>query len=105
MSTPTFVVNGPIARTLNINCKAGCLGSGFRANATIGRALRLVMMNLGGGIPGETDKATFGHPGKYAYLWAESEDEPPWEHFQCQRGRRGGEVTSSTCGWERPHYL
>ena len=86
MSTPAFVVNGPIARELNINSKAGCLGSGFRANATIGRALRLVMMNLGGGIPGETDKATFGHPGKYAYLWAENEDESPWEPFHVERG-------------------
>ncbi len=105
MSTPTFVVNGPIARELQINSKAGCLGSGFRANATIGRALRLIMMNLGGGIPGETDKATFGHPGKYAYLWAENGEESPWEPFHVERGFRPEESTITAYSCEPPHNI
>ena len=105
MSTPAFVVNGPLARELHINSKAGCLGSGFRANATIGRALRLIMMNLGGGIPGETDKATFGHPGKYAYLWAENEEESPWEPFHVERGFRAEESTITAYSCEPPHNI
>ncbi|MAE07063.1 MAG: hypothetical protein CMH76_12100 [Nitrospinae bacterium] len=105
MSTPGFVVNGPIARKLEINSKAGCLGSGFRANAAIGRALRLIMMNLGGGIPGETDKATFGHPGKYAYLFAENEEESPWEPFHTGRGFKAEESTITAFSCEPPHNI
>lgn len=105
MSTPAFIVNGPLAPKLGINCKAGCLGSGFRANASIGRALRLIMMNLGGGIPGETDKATFGHPGKYAYLFAENEEESPWEPFHVERGYNANESTITAFNCEPPHNV
>src|SRR5262249_13850060 len=105
ISTPTFVGKGPIARALTINSKAARLGSGFRPNATMGRALRLIMMNLGGGIPGETDKATFGHPGKYAYLWAENEEEAPWEPFHVERGFRLEESTITAFPCESPHNI
>src|SRR5215510_13348891 len=73
MAAPLVVVNGPIAREIGMNPGANCFGSGNRANATIGRAIRLILLNVGGAWPGELDKATLGHPGKYTYCIAENE--------------------------------
>ncbi len=67
-ATPLFIVNGPVRQQLDINCATGVFGSGWRANATIGRALRLIMTNVGGARPGEIDKSAMGHPGKYTFL-------------------------------------
>ncbi len=64
-AAPLIVVNGPIAQELGINSAGNALGQGCRANATIGRAIRLILMNLGGGFPRETDMSTLGQPGKY----------------------------------------
>lgn len=61
-----LIINGPIGKKLGINAKHNCFGQGWRANATIGRAIRLILMNVGGGAPGSRDKATMGHPGKYS---------------------------------------
>jgi hypothetical protein len=80
------LVNGPIADELGFNGKGNCLGQGFRANATVGRAVRLVMMNIGGGAPQTMDKATQGQPGKYGMCIAENEAESPWEPFHVERG-------------------
>src|SRR5690606_20731568 len=66
-----IMVNGPLAKELNINSGHNVFGQGWRANATIGRALRLVMMNIAGGIPGESDKSTQGTPAKYSFCMAE----------------------------------
>ena len=63
-----------------------CLGQGTRANATIGRALRLVMQNIGGALPGEMDRATHGQPGKHTFCCAENEAENPWEPLHVERG-------------------
>ncbi len=68
--TPLVIVNGPIVKKLNINSGYNCFGQGWRANATIGRAVKLVLVNLGGAFPGETNKSTFGHPGSYTYCMA-----------------------------------
>src|SRR6266436_2732407 len=70
-SAPLIVVNGPIRERIGLNCSFGVFGPGYRANATIGRALRLVMINLGGAKPGETSMSTFGHPGRYTYCIGE----------------------------------
>src|SRR5712691_5912810 len=67
MAAPLLIVNGPAARQIDMNGGANAFGSGNRANATIGRAIRLVLLNVGGGWPGELDKSTLGHPGKYTY--------------------------------------
>src|SRR5262249_60226475 len=67
VASPLLVVNGPIARRIRMNAGCNAFGSGNRANATIGRAIRLVMLNVGGGWPGDLDKSTLGHPGKYTY--------------------------------------
>jgi hypothetical protein len=86
LCTPLLVVNGPISEQLAINGGANCFGQGWRANATIGRAVKLVLTNIGGATPGDADKATFGHPGKYTYCIAENESASPWEPLHVERG-------------------
>ena len=80
-SAPLILVNGPIRPRIGLNCSFGVFGPGFRANATIGRALRLVMINIGGVRPGETSMSTFGHPGRYTYCIGEHEEETPWTPY------------------------
>ena len=81
-----LIVNGPIARWLEVNSGAGCLGQGAWANATLGRALRLILQNIGGALPGEMDKATQGQPAKYTFCCAENEAASPWEPLHVERG-------------------
>src|SRR5262249_21284942 len=83
---PLILFNGPIRHQVGINCGAGCFGPGTQANATIGRALRLVMLNIGGATPGDIDKATVGWPGKYTCCFGENEEDSPWEPFHVERG-------------------
>ena len=85
-SAQFIVVNGPIADQLHINAGVNVFGPGFRANATIGRAIRLIIMNVTGGIPGVLDKSTFGHGGKYSFCIAENMAASPWEPLHVQRG-------------------
>jgi hypothetical protein len=85
-SGPLVVVNGPIARAIGMNSGVNALGQGNRANATIGRALQLVVRNVGGGRPGEVDRATLGNPGKYTFCFAEDEAGSPWESLSVERG-------------------
>ena len=82
---PLVVVNGPIAKAIGMNSGVNALGQGNRANATIGRAVQLVIRNVGGGRPGELDRATLGTPGKYTFCFAEAEDSE-WESLSVQRG-------------------
>ena len=83
---PFILVNGPYAEEIGLNGGMGCFGPGFRANATIGRALRLIMMNLGGGLPGVTALSGFGGPWRYTYCVAENEAESPWPAYASTRG-------------------
>ena len=83
---PFVLVNGPYAREIGMNGGMGCFGPGNRANATIGRALRLIMMNLGGGLPGITALSGFGGPWRYTYCIAENEEESPWPCYAQARG-------------------
>ncbi len=80
------VVNGPITRRIGLNSGVSVFGPGNRANATIGRAIRLVVMNVTGARPGELDKATIGHPGKYTWCMAEDEATSPWPPLHVERG-------------------
>ena len=82
---PLVIVNGPMARHVGVNAGVNALGQGHRANASIGRALQLVIRNVGGGRPGEVDRATLGTPGKYTFCFAEAEDSA-WEPLHVQRG-------------------
>lgn len=83
---PVVVVNGPIRRHIGMNMKGNALGQGFRANNTIGRALQLVIRNVGGGRPQEVDRATLGNPGKLSYCIAEDEEGSCWESLGTERG-------------------
>jgi len=85
-ATPALIVNGPVAAALEMNAGANALGPGNRANATIGRALRLILQNAAGARPGETDMATLGQPGKYTFCFAENEADNPWEPLHAERG-------------------
>ena len=80
------IVNGPIVDELHINCRNNLFGPGNRANATIGRAVRLVLMNTCGAIPGLFDRTTLGHPGKYTYCIGENAGESPWLPLHAERG-------------------
>lgn len=81
-----MLVNGPIARALDINSGDNLFAPGWRANATIGRAIRLVMRNVIGTIPGELDRSALGHAGKYTFCIAENEEDSPWPAFHTTRG-------------------
>ncbi|MFH1485276.1 MAG: hypothetical protein ABIH46_04325 [Chloroflexota bacterium] len=83
---PLAIVNGPIVNELGINYSFNAFGQGWQPNATIGRAIRLVMVNIGGGIPGTTDKAIHGQPAKFSFCVAENESESPWEPLHVERG-------------------
>jgi hypothetical protein len=89
---PLLIVNGPMGRAVGINSGVNALGQGHRANASIGRAVQLVIRNVGGGRPGEVDRATLGTPGKYTFCFAEAED-PAWEPLHVQRGYRREQST------------
>src|SRR5690242_8813200 len=89
-SGPVLVVNGPVARSIGMNSGVNALGQGNRANATIGRALQLIVRNVGGGIPGAIDRATLGNPGKYTFCFAEDESDPAWEPLAQRRGIAAG---------------
>ena len=87
-SALVLIVNGPIAGALGINSGNNAFGQGTRANATIGRAVRLTMMNVMNTRPGLLDRATLGNPGKYSFCFAETEGDHPWEPLHVERGFR-----------------
>ena len=87
------VVNGPVRKALDINCAYGCMGPGWRANATIGRAVRLIQLNVGGAIPGAVSKSTQGQPGRYTFCFGEWEERSPWGPWHVERGFRVDEST------------
>lgn len=88
---PMVLVHGPIARRLEIASGAGCFGPGHRANITIGRALRLFLVNVGGSLPTQGTMSTFGWPGRYGFCWAEAEDVSPWPSYGNARGLAAGQ--------------
>ena len=94
-SAVLIVVNGPEAKEVGLNSSVSVFGPGHRANATIGRAIRLVIINATGSVSGEIDKATQGHPGKYTWCIAENEDVSPWEPLQTDRGFTSADSTVS----------
>lgn len=92
-SAMVLVVNGPIVPRLGINAGNNAFGQGHRANATIGRAVRLTMMNVMNTRPGLLDRATLGNPGKYSFCFGEHEEDLPWEPFHVSRGFRAEDST------------
>jgi hypothetical protein len=101
-ASPVLIVNGPIARELDINARGNLFGPGFRANATIGRAIRLVMTTIGGGVPQQADKSTLGNPAKYTCCFAEHEAGSPWAPLHVERGFDAATSTVTAFGGAAP---
>lgn len=102
---PVIVVNGPIRRAIGMNSGINVLGQGNRANATIGRAVQLVIRNVGGGRPGEVDRATYGNPGKVGFCFPEDEESSPWEPLASDFGFAQGTNTVTVFAGESPHNV
>src|SRR5881397_3509532 len=100
-----MIVNGPIARELDVNAGDNLFGPGWRANLTIGRAVRLVMRNVCGSMPGTLDRGTLGHPGKLSYVIAENEAESPWTPLHVERGFRADQSTVTVMASDAPHQF
>jgi len=104
-SATLVVVNGPIRQRLGFNAGGNVFGPGWRANATIGRAIRLITLNCLGAQPGLLDRSTQGHPGKYTYCIAELEEESPWEPLHVARGLPRDSSAVTVYAAEGPHNV
>lgn len=97
-ATPLLLLNGPVIHQCELNAGANALGPGVQSNASIGRALQLILRNVGGAIPGYTDKSTIGQPGKYTFCCAENEDASPWAPLHVTRGYDAEQSTVTVIG-------
>jgi len=104
-SAPLVVVNGPVRLALGMNATHNVLGNGSRPNATIGRALRLLIVNVLGGIPGQLDRSTLGHPGKFTLCVAEDEEDSAWLPLAAERGIAPGASAVTVLAVESPHQV
>jgi hypothetical protein len=100
-----MIINGPIGRALEFNSGDNLFGPGWRANATVGRAVRLVMRNAIGTLPGKLDRGTLGHPGKYTYVIAENETESPWTPLHVERGGQPEDSAVTVMAAMAPHQF
>jgi hypothetical protein len=105
MASPLLVVNGPIAREVGMNGGCNAFGSGNRANATIGRAIRLIMLNVGGAWPGDLDKSTLGSPAKYSYAVCENEAQSPFAPYHVEKGFKAEDSTVFVIAAEPTHSV
>ena len=99
---PVFIVNGPIRTQIGMNSGGNVLGQGNRANSTIGRAVQLIVRNVGGGTPGGIDRATHGSPAKVGFCFAEDEEGSPWNPLSVDRGFAAGMNTVTAFPGEAP---
>lgn len=104
-SAPFAVVNGPVRHALGMNATHNVLANGSRPNATIGRALRLLIVNVLGGIPGQLDRSTLGHPGKFTFCLAEDEEGSPWPPLATERGVPAGASAVTVLAVGSPHQI
>ena len=102
---PLLIVNGPAVKKLNFNPGIGVFGPGCRANATVGRAVSLIMRNLASGPPGQFDMATQTHPGKLSSCIAEFEDASPWAPLHVERGHNADDSALTVVGALGPHQM
>jgi hypothetical protein len=100
-----MILHGPVRHELDVNCRQNLFGHGWRANATLGRAVRLIMINIGGNKPGITDMATHGHPGKFTYTMGEDEEGSPWTAFHVDRGLDSRTSAVTMLCAEAPHNI
>lgn len=104
-AAPLLIVNGPVRSELGFNATGNVLGHGFRANATISRALRLLTLRVGGALPMQLDRATMGHPGRYAFCVPEDEEGSPWEPLHVERGLALTDSAVTAFGGEAPRQV
>ena len=102
---PTLILSGPLRQAIGLNSGSNCFGQGTRANATIGRALQLTLLNIGGGKPGEMDRSTQGSPAKYSFCFGENEEESPWEPYHVRRGYKADDSVVTVLSCEPPHNI
>ncbi len=102
---PMVMISGPIRKELNVNCSSNCFGQGWQANATIGRALGLMLLNIAGAKPGEMDRSTQGNPAKFTFCFGENEEENPWTPYHVQRGFKPTDNVVTVMSGEGPHNL
>jgi hypothetical protein len=105
MCAPLVIVNGPAALELGMNSGHNAFGPGTHSNATIGRAIRLILLNIGGAIPALGDMSTFGGPHKYSYCVAENEARNPWQPLHVERGFPKEASCVTVVGAECPHNV
>ncbi|HEX2440280.1 MAG TPA: hypothetical protein VHT71_18350 [Methylomirabilota bacterium] len=103
--TPLLIINGPIRAELDVNAAVGVFGPGWRANATIGRAVRLIWANVGGARPGVISMSTFGQPGRYTYCIGEYEEASPWEALHVEHGFAPTDSTVAALAAEAPQVV
>jgi hypothetical protein len=103
--TPFLIFNGPVAAEVGLNCGHNVMGNYFRANAAIGRAVRLALVNIGAAIPGTGDMATAGTPAKFTFCVAENEAASPWEPLHVERGFPAHASTVTVVAAEGPHNI
>lgn len=104
-SAPFIVVNGPIRTAIGMNATHNVFANGNRANATIGRAVRLVLSNVLGCVPGQLDRSTLGHPGKFTFCIAEDEEDSPWIPLAQERGVPAGMSGVTVLACEAPRQI
>ena len=104
-TSPLLIINGPLGKKLEINSKTGCFGPGWQSNATIGRAIRLILMNIGGAFPGKTAMPTQAQPSRYTFCVAENEEDNPWQPLHVERGYDAATSTVTVCAPENPHNI
>ncbi len=104
-ATPLFLISGPVVGKIGLNGGLGVFGSGNRANSTVGRALKLVMQNLGGCRSGGLDRSAQGNPGQFSYCIAENTAESPWEPYHVEQGFAPEDSTVTVFAAEAPHAL
>ena len=104
-SAPFVIVNGPIRTTLGMNATHNVFANASRANATIGRSVRLFLLNVLGGTPGHLDRSTLGHPGKFTFCVAEDEEDSPWPPLSVERGIPAGASAVTVMAVESPHQI
>lgn len=102
---PLVMVSGPAVKALGFNTRDCAFGHGSRANAAIGRAVRLVLWNIGGGYPGNPCRTTFGHPGYWTFCIAEDQDNNPWEPLQVTRGFKAEDTVVTVAAVDAPHSI
>lgn len=104
-AAPLLIVNGPVRAQIGLNAGGNVFGPGYRANATIGRAIRLILLNVLDAQPGVLDQSTMGHPGKYSYCIAEDEEGTGWAPLHAERGVPAAASAVTVMAAEAPHYV